>query len=479
MSSKNGKTYKCPFCEKRYTRDKLVNHIDAKHEESVPEGFSTFRFVFHYVNKRPLTYHGICTECKGPTDWDEERGRYKRQCNKKACHDSYVKKFEENMIRTKGTKRISSTKEGQIKMLQNRKISGTYTFSNGVKRGYTGSYEKKALEFMDLVLHIDPNDLMSPGPILEYTYKGQTHFYITDFYYQPYNLVIEVKDGGSNPNNRDMPEYRAKQIEKEKFIVKHTNYNYLRLTDNDFKQLMIAFAQLKFQMNENTGERVININESSVEEMMSAVSFGPVIGMEGDKNVYIRNYMSNNTFSGEDPNEEYKRHKKKKQKIAVSEHYTFDTFYTVENGTLQYKQKDIMSDDEWRDEVVCITNPHSVTDLIKKSVGKEVSESFLYDTIFGKKLYCADQIYTEENTIIIPCYEKAIQILESVVKNYILKDTFLVSFEEGYMENIIEETSTIITGNNENIISETFGLDEKIVKNFINLLGRNNSRGRI
>ena len=60
---------------------------------------------------------------------------------------------------------------------------------------------------------------MAPGPILEYDHEGKTHLYITDFYYQPYNLIIEVKDGGDNPNKRNMPEYRQKQIEKEKYII--------------------------------------------------------------------------------------------------------------------------------------------------------------------------------------------------------------------------------------------------------------------
>jgi hypothetical protein len=57
-------------------------------------------------------------------------------------------------MNTKGVKRISSTTEGQVKMLANRKISGEYKFQDGGKRTYTGSYEKKCLEFMDKVLGI-------------------------------------------------------------------------------------------------------------------------------------------------------------------------------------------------------------------------------------------------------------------------------------------------------------------------------------
>ena len=75
MASKRNITWKCPFCDKRFDREKLVIHVDDKHENEIPEGFTPLRYVFHYVNKRPLDYHGRCTECKGPTPWDEEVGR--------------------------------------------------------------------------------------------------------------------------------------------------------------------------------------------------------------------------------------------------------------------------------------------------------------------------------------------------------------------------------------------------------------------
>ena len=262
-------TYKCLYCDNRYTRQDLVNHIEEEHEHEIPEGFSAFRLVFNYVNRKPLNYHGKCTECGKSTPWDEKKGRYDRQCGRKVCHDSYIKKFEENMMKTKGVTRISATEEGQKKMLAARKISGTYKFRDGGEKTYCGSYERKALEFMDKVLQIKSADIMAPGPILEYDHEGKTHLYITDFYYQPYNLIIEVKDGGDNPNKRNMPEYRQKQIEKERYIIKHTNYNYLRLTNNDLEQLWSIFVMLKFQMIENTGERVIHVNEAVIDKDVS------------------------------------------------------------------------------------------------------------------------------------------------------------------------------------------------------------------
>ena len=282
MASKRIMRYKCPYCEKRMERKPLVIHVEDKHDDMIPEGYTAFRVVFNYINKKPLDYNGKCTECGGPTRWDEEKGRYDRQCSNPKCKESYLKKFEENMMRTRGVTRMSQSAEGQKQMLANRKISGTYKFQDGGVKTYTGSYELKALEFMDKILEIKSDDILAPGPILEYSYQGKTHIYITDFYYQPYNLIIEVKDGGNNPNKRDMPEYRAKQIAKEQYIIKHTNYNYLRLTNNDFGQLMTVFADLKYEMQENTGERVIHVNES-VDEIISERSLkgNPVVLYHG------------------------------------------------------------------------------------------------------------------------------------------------------------------------------------------------------
>ena len=110
-------------------------------------------------------------------------------------------------------------------------------------------------------MNIKSEDISTPGPIMEYMFEGKKHIYISDIYYVPYNLIIEVKDGGDNPNNRSMPEYRAKQIAKEKYIIKETDFNYLRLTNNDFSQLLAVFMELKMEMSNDTSERIIRINE--------------------------------------------------------------------------------------------------------------------------------------------------------------------------------------------------------------------------
>lgn len=396
--------YKCPFCEKRMERDKLVRHVDDYHEDMLPEGFSAFRYVFHYVNKRPLDYHGKCTECGGPTPWDEKKGRYNRQCDNPKCKESYIRKFEENMMRKRGEKRISGSEEGQKKMLASRKISGTYKFQNGKEKSYTGSYELKALQFMDLVMNIDPDDLLSPGPVLEYTYNEEKHFYISDFYYQPYNLIIEVKDGGAHPNNRNMPEYRAKQIAKEEYIIKYTTYNYLRLTDNDFSQLLAAFADLKMQMVENSERRVIRINEA-----MNALMSGYIPGMRDTGSVYVVNYLQNNVFSGEP-----------EQGMGVSDNCKLTNLICRNRLGQLAKAPDHFLETCKYDLYLVDVSPKELSKKLAPYMGKFVEEGFLYETLFHKKMYTYDQIMTEELAIPTIDFYKGLDLLSEVVKNFVL-----------------------------------------------------------
>ena len=257
------KTYKCQYCEKRFIRKDLINHIENKHEEMIPEGFSASRLVYNQINK---TTCGKCRVCGTETTWNEKAGRYNVLCSNPKCKEHMREEYKKNMLRVKGTYNILNDPEQQKKMLANRSISGKYKFTtDGGELTYTGSYEKKCLEFMDVVMQIPSTDILSPGPTLEYEYNGEKHFYITDFYYIPYNLIIEVKDGGDNPNNKKsvgMNSSREKTIEKEHLITDKGEYNYIRLTNNNFAQLIEIFMVIKEKLLEGDVSKTYKINES-------------------------------------------------------------------------------------------------------------------------------------------------------------------------------------------------------------------------
>lgn len=270
MAGKNVKRYKCPYCEKRVERNQLQYHIGKDHQDMIPQGYTAARVAFNYLNKKT---EGHCIICGGVTDWNEDKKRYERLCNKPACKKKYVNMTEDRLKKARGVtkKEMMSNPQHQDMMLKNRSISGIYKFEDGGKVPYVGSYEKNFLEFMDQYLHVSSIDIQAPGPTIEYYFEGKKHFWITDFYYTPYNLVFDIKDGGSNPNKRQMDEYRAKQRNKEAAIIEQGEYNYLRLTDNKFDQLIEIMMDLKDSMTVLDGpyyqkvsgyKPVIKINES-------------------------------------------------------------------------------------------------------------------------------------------------------------------------------------------------------------------------
>ena len=265
--SKPSKKFKCPYCEKRLERTKLPSHIQTEHEDMIPEGYTALRVSFNTINHKT---EGHCIICKKPTDWNENKGRYERLCNNPKCKEQYRRMIAERNKNKYGTERLQTdpryAEAIQQKALAGRHISGIYKFEDGGTIKYVGSYEKQFLEFMDLVLHCKSEDIDAPGPAITYTLDNKQHMYLPDFYYIPYNLLIEIKDGGSNPNNHPKRiEEEKKNKAKEAAVYKLQKYNYVRVTNNDFSQLLQIMAALKYQISDSKNELkpIIISNESA------------------------------------------------------------------------------------------------------------------------------------------------------------------------------------------------------------------------
>lgn len=291
--------YRCPFCNKSFDRNKLSSHIEKTHNDMLDEDhdYTANRIVFDICNKKdPIgSGFGLCRICKRKTKWNEDNVHYDAYCSD-ACKAEAREQYKKNMLRVRGTYNLLSDPEWQEKkMLANRGIAGKYKWSDGTYKSFVGSYEKKFLEFCDDVLHIKSEDLLTPGPTIEYEYNNQKHTWITDAIYLPFNLVFDIKDGGDNKNNREMPEYRAKQICKEKFITDQGEYNYIRLTNNEFVQLLTIFAELKSTYQDDNPKTI-----SRIHEHMGGAAIGglpPAGATDTNPNVYITNYMTKGTFS--------------------------------------------------------------------------------------------------------------------------------------------------------------------------------------
>jgi hypothetical protein len=312
--------YKCPYCDYRDTRENLVYHVDEHHEDMVPQDYSAARVVFNYVNKKE---NGSCIICKKATNWNDVTWKYERLCIRQVCHDKYVQIAKTRMVDKYGKEHLLGSMEVQKVMLSKRKISGTYKFTNGEEKSYTGSYERKTLEFLDKVMNFPSEDVQTPGPIIEYEYNGETLSWILDIHLLSCNLVMDVKDGGDNPNNRNMPDYRAKQEAKEKAIAKLGKYNYLRLTDNNFPQLLSILAELKRNLLDNEDKQeqevLIRINEDTTVATIPQKNYN---------DVYIIPYMMNNTFAASG--------------IAFANDLYLNNIFTIENDKIVRRDREFL-----------------------------------------------------------------------------------------------------------------------------------------
>lgn len=362
------KHYKCPYCNFSSERDKLIDHIDEDHDDLVPEGYTPTRVVFNIVNKREF---GVCMVCKGKTEWNEKAGKYNKICEKESCRKQAREAFTKNMIKVYNKPTLLDDEDWQAHMLANRKISGKYKFSDGGSVTYTGTYEKKCLEFMDTVLNISSKDVMCPGPTFEYEYLGETHKWITDIYYVPANLVIEIKDGGSNPNNRSMVSYREKQIEKEKMITNLGTYNYIRLTDNQFVQLIDILAELKERAMDGEVSPV-----SRVHEAMGIAAIGGITGVaEGD--IYVGLYKSNSFVDSKDYD-----------KMCITKGMFDNDTLGIEDGILT----NIALDENTSVALFKFVGDRNNYKKLLERYNHECSENDIYEILSGKAMLSKDQI---------------------------------------------------------------------------------------
>jgi hypothetical protein len=141
------------------------------------------------------------------------------------------------MISRYGKIHLLDDPEKQKEMLANRKISGSYKWSDGSGYfNYTGSYELDFLKYLDTILNWTSSDILAPSPhIYTYKYGDKDRFYIPDFFIPSLNMEIEIKDDGSALNiNKDS---REKDKIKEELMKSNTTFvKYLKIVNKDYTE---------------------------------------------------------------------------------------------------------------------------------------------------------------------------------------------------------------------------------------------------
>lgn len=246
--------FECRICGSKHERFKTIegmySHLEKVHGEDIPDGWSVQQYAYYLKTGKT---HGNCVICKGKTKFNPATGKYYRLCGRKACSDKNREIFKNRMIGKYGKVSLLDDPEQQKKMLANRKISGTYTWSDGKKFTYTGSYELDFLRFLDVFLNFPSQDIECPSPhTYYYEYEGKKHFYIPDVYIQSLNLEIEVKDGGNNPNTHHKIQEvdKIKEALKDKVMLTQSAVSYVKVTNKEYDTFFKYLYKMKDQYND-------------------------------------------------------------------------------------------------------------------------------------------------------------------------------------------------------------------------------------
>lgn len=261
-----GKLYKCPFCSRKYIeKEPLYVHMDKEHHDEL-HNLSPKQVYFNYSNRYALTKGNGKSVISGkPTKFNEITGRYERFLPEEK--QAYREYFLKNMKRA-GKENIMKDIEHQKMMLANRSISGRYKWSDGKEFVYTGSYEKKFLDYLDKILSWPSSDLMAPAPQI-FTYKtsdGVEHAHFPDFYISSLNLVLNIKSAENK-------HYRLRDLEIERLedaAIKASQYNYIKIYDNQFEKFLDGIEEIKENTENGVEKKVIienlNLTENSILE---------------------------------------------------------------------------------------------------------------------------------------------------------------------------------------------------------------------
>lgn len=229
--------YRCPFCKKDYiNKGSLYSHMEITHKmmlNKLPPSQVYFNIKYKKLS-------GSCVVCKQPTSWNEKVERYERFCGKPTCYDRYKAEFRRRMLEKYGKIHLMDDPNFQKMLLSNRSISGTFKWRDKLtETQYTGSYELHFLQYLDSI-GWEPKDVMSPAPqTFYYEYNNEKHFYIPDFYIQSMNLLVEIKDGGDNPNmhHKIQAVDKIKEQLKEDAVAKSgTNIHYLKVMNKEYEE---------------------------------------------------------------------------------------------------------------------------------------------------------------------------------------------------------------------------------------------------
>ena len=228
----------CPYCKKYFPKkDLVVDHMYKMHSVELDRDHMDAPQALYYSTHGTLKGQCMCG-CGRETEWNPKTGKPFKVSSNSECRKRLREAALKNHVKVYGKETLLNDMEHQKEMQKHRPTAGKYQFKDGGYVDYLSKPEKNFLQFCDKIMDLSSNMIQSsPETFAYYDPVTKTNRqYDPDFYLPDYNLIVEIKDGGSHTNTNPafVKETKYKVALKDEVMRKQTKYNYIKIVDQSY-----------------------------------------------------------------------------------------------------------------------------------------------------------------------------------------------------------------------------------------------------
>ena len=228
----------CPYCKKYFPKKALVvEHMYKMHQRELNRDGMDAPQSLYFSTHGTLKGQCMCG-CGRETDWNPKTGKPFKVSNNPECRKRLRDAALKNHVKVYGKETLLNDMEHQKEMQKHRPTAGRYQFKDGNYVDYLSKPEKNFLQFCDKIMDFTSQMIQtSPETFTYYDPVSKINLqYDPDFYLPYYNLIVEIKDGGSHTNTNPafVKETKYKVALKDDVMRKQTRYNYIKIVDQSY-----------------------------------------------------------------------------------------------------------------------------------------------------------------------------------------------------------------------------------------------------
>lgn len=228
----------CPYCKKYFPKkDLVVDHMYKMHSVELDRDHMDAPQALYYSTHGTLKGQCMCG-CGRETEWNPKTGKPFKVSSNPECRKRLREAALKNHVKVYGKETLLNDMEHQKEMQKHRPTAGKYQFKDGGYVDYLSKPEKNFLQFCDKIMDLSSNMIQSsPETFAYYDPVTKTNRqYDPDYYLPDYNLIVEIKDGGSHTNTNPafVKETKYKVALKDEVMRKQTKYNYIKIVDQSY-----------------------------------------------------------------------------------------------------------------------------------------------------------------------------------------------------------------------------------------------------